>query len=179
MIFELSKNSRHVDNDSISVKLIIKGKVQGVYFRANMQKVAKQNSVVGWVRNLPDGNVEALLEGYQANVNHVVQWSKIGPENAKVDDVIVARTVHLAHMAFQRRGGDMVDQRDRTARLGRFVPLAEPVLRITVEDGDVEPHLGEFGGDKHGRRGLPRAALGVGNRNDGHWHASFQVLSGR
>jgi len=38
---------------------------------------------------LPDGNVEALLEGYQANVNHVVQWSKIGPENAKVDDVIV------------------------------------------------------------------------------------------
>ena len=89
MIFELSKNSRHGDNDLISVKLIIKGKVQGVYFRANMQKVAKQNSVVGWVRNLPDGNVEALLEGYRANVNHVVQWSKIGPENAKVNDVTV------------------------------------------------------------------------------------------
>jgi len=78
VIFELSKNSRHGDNDLISVKLIIKGKVQGVYFRANMQKVAKQNSVVGWVRNLPDGNVEALLEGYQ-----------IGPENAKVNDVTV------------------------------------------------------------------------------------------
>ena len=87
--FELSKNSIHADNDSISVKLIIKGRVQGVYYRVNMQKVAKENSVFGWVRNLSDGNVEALLEGYQANVNHVVQWSKIGPENAKVDDVIV------------------------------------------------------------------------------------------
>lgn len=89
MIFKLSENSTQGDNNSIAVKLMIKGKVQGVYFRANMQKVAKQNSVVGWVRNLLDGNVEALLEGYEENVNHVVQWSKIGPENAKVDDVIV------------------------------------------------------------------------------------------
>ena len=89
MIFELSKNSRDAENDSISVKLIIKGRVQGVYYRVNMQKVAKENFVVGWVRNLPDGNVEALLEGNRANVNHVVQWSKIGPENAKVDAVIV------------------------------------------------------------------------------------------
>jgi acylphosphatase len=89
VIFELSKNSRDAENDLISVKLIIKGRVQGVYYRVNMQKVAKENFVVGWVRNLPDGNVEALLEGNRANVNHVVQWSNIGPENAKVDAVIV------------------------------------------------------------------------------------------
>ena len=89
MIFELSKNSRDAENDLISVKLIIKGRVQGVYYRVNMQKVAKENFVVGWVKNLPDGNVEALLEGNRANVNHVVQWSKIGPDNAKVDAVIV------------------------------------------------------------------------------------------
>jgi Acylphosphatases len=52
-----------------------------------MQQVAMKNSVVGWVRNLPDGNVEALLEGNKEDVNQVVQWSKIGPENARVDEV--------------------------------------------------------------------------------------------
>ena len=87
MIFELSKNSRHGDNDLISVKLIIKGKVQGVYFRFNMQQIAKKNSVVGWVRNLPDGRVEALLSGNKIDVNNVVEWSKIGPENSRVDEV--------------------------------------------------------------------------------------------
>lgn len=46
-----------------------------------------KNSVVGWVRNLPDGNVEALLEGNKEDVNQVVRWSKIGPENARVDEV--------------------------------------------------------------------------------------------
>jgi len=65
----------------------VTGKVQGVYFRFNMQQVAMKNSVVGWVRNLPDGNVEALLEGNKEDVNQVVRWSKIGPENARVDEV--------------------------------------------------------------------------------------------
>lgn len=87
MIFRRSKNSLPADKESISVRLIVRGKVQGVYFRFNMQQVATKNSVVGWVRNLPDGNVEALLEGNKEDVNQVVQWSKIGPENARVDEV--------------------------------------------------------------------------------------------
>ena len=87
MIFRRSKNSLPADKESISVRLIVRGKVQGVYFRFNMQQVAMKNSVVGWVRNLPDGNVEALLEGNKEDVNQVVQWSKIGPENARVDEV--------------------------------------------------------------------------------------------
>ena len=87
MIFRRSKNSLPADKESISVRLIVRGKVQGVYFRFNMRQVAMKNSVVGWVRNLPDGNVEALLEGNKEDVNQVVQWSKIGPENARVDEV--------------------------------------------------------------------------------------------
>jgi acylphosphatase len=87
VIFRPSKNSIPDDEKSISVRLIVRGKVQGVYFRFNMRQVAMKNSVVGWVRNLPDGNVEALLEGNKEDVNQVVQWSKIGPENARVDEV--------------------------------------------------------------------------------------------
>ncbi len=87
MIFRHSKNSIPDDKESISVRLLVTGKVQGVYFRFNMQQVAMKNSVVGWVRNLPDGNVEALLEGNKEDVNQVVRWSKIGPENARVDHV--------------------------------------------------------------------------------------------
>ena len=87
MIFIRSKNSIPDEKESISVRLIVRGKVQGVYFRFNMRQVAMKNSVVGWVRNLPDENVEALLEGNKEDVNQVVQWSKIGPENARVDEV--------------------------------------------------------------------------------------------
>lgn len=106
MIFSRSKNSTQGNKESISVRLLVIGKVQGVYFRANMQQVAKKNSVVGWVRNLPNGNVEALLEGYNEDVNHVVQWSKIGPENAKVDDVKVD------HRQYTGKYGDFVIRYD-------------------------------------------------------------------
>ena len=85
--FRRSNISNPNDEGKTSVRLLIKGKVQGVYFRFNMQEVAKINHVVGWVRNLPDGNVEALIEGKKEDVNLVVEWSKVGPENARVDDV--------------------------------------------------------------------------------------------
>ena len=85
--FRRSNISNANDEGKTSVRLLIKGKVQGVYFRFNMQEVAKINHVVGWVRNLPDGNVEALIEGKKEDVNLVVEWSKVGPENARVDDV--------------------------------------------------------------------------------------------
>jgi acylphosphatase len=85
--FRGSNISNPNDEDKTSVRLLIKGKVQGVYFRFNMQEVAKKNHVVGWVRNLPDGNVEAFIEGKKEDVKLVVGWSKVGPANARVDDV--------------------------------------------------------------------------------------------
>ncbi|HSA73636.1 MAG TPA: acylphosphatase [Nitrososphaeraceae archaeon] len=87
MSYRNSKNTERDNKEIISARLLITGKVQGVYFRYNMQQIAKKNSVVGWVRNLPDGRVEASLSGNKIDVNNVVEWSKIGPENSRVDEV--------------------------------------------------------------------------------------------
>ena len=85
--FRDSKNPDNDGKEKISVQLLVIGKVQGVYFRYNLQQIAKKNSVFGWVRNLPDGRVEALLEGNKDDVDKVIEWSQMGPENARVDDV--------------------------------------------------------------------------------------------
>ncbi|MGQ0536994.1 MAG: acylphosphatase [Methanobacteriota archaeon] len=71
------------------VRLVIVGKVQGVWFRAAMQKEARRLGVRGWVRNLPDGSVEAVAEGEPAAVEALVAWSHEGPPGARVVDVHV------------------------------------------------------------------------------------------
>lgn len=77
----MAKNSR--------AHVFIKGKVQGVYFRQNMRIVSKRHKVNGWVRNLKDGRVEAVLEGEEMNISEVIEWCHAGPAEAKVDDVKV------------------------------------------------------------------------------------------
>jgi acylphosphatase len=67
--------------------VFIRGKVQGVYFRQNTKQVATRRGVTGWVRNLPDGSVEAIFEGYNGDVNEVIEWCHVGPPKAKVEDV--------------------------------------------------------------------------------------------
>ena len=69
--------------------LFISGRVQGVYFRENTQKKAKEFSVFGWVRNFEDGKVEAIFEGEKENVEKIIEWAKRGPELASVDGVDV------------------------------------------------------------------------------------------
>jgi len=69
------------------VHLFIKGKVQGVFFRQAMKVTATKNHVTGWVKNLKDGRVEAVLEGEDLGVSSVVEWSHAGPANARVEDV--------------------------------------------------------------------------------------------
>jgi acylphosphatase len=71
------------------VHVFIRGKVQGVYFRQNTKHVATRRRVTGWVRNLPDGRVEAIFEGDKVNVNEVIEWCHVGPAKAKVEDVDV------------------------------------------------------------------------------------------
>lgn len=71
----------------IRAHVFISGKVQGVYFRHNTMIVATRFGVKGWVRNLKDGQVEAVLEGDEINVNSVLEWCHKGPPNAFVDDV--------------------------------------------------------------------------------------------
>ena len=71
------------------VHLYVSGKVQGVYFRQGMKETAEKNNVKGWVRNLPDKSVEAILEGEESSVNAVIDWSNFGPPGAMVDELKV------------------------------------------------------------------------------------------
>ena len=65
----------------------MKGKVQGVFFRQTTKTMAERKNVTGWVKNLKDGRVEAMLEGQDVDVSEVVEWSHRGPANAIVEDV--------------------------------------------------------------------------------------------
>ncbi|MDE1726133.1 MAG: acylphosphatase [Thaumarchaeota archaeon] len=69
------------------VHLYVSGKVQGVYFRQSMKETAEKNNVKGWVKNLPDKRVEAVLEGEESNVYAVIDWSHFGPPGSTVDEV--------------------------------------------------------------------------------------------
>ena len=72
-----------------TVRLIIKGKVQGVFYRASAKDVADMTGVKGWVKNLPDNNVEITATAYEEILQKFINWCKQGPPKARVDDVIV------------------------------------------------------------------------------------------
>lgn len=69
------------------VRLSITGLVQGVYYRITMQKTAAMLGVSGWVRNVEDGSVEAIIEGEGEAVRRVIEWCAKGPDEARVDSV--------------------------------------------------------------------------------------------
>ena len=68
----------------------ISGTVQGVSYRASTQDQARQRGVVGWVRNLQDGRVEAVMQGTKDKVDDLLQWCRKGPPAAKVEKVVVS-----------------------------------------------------------------------------------------
>ncbi|MGB0855455.1 MAG: acylphosphatase [Nitrosopumilus sp.] len=69
------------------IKIFVTGKVQGVFFRQTLKVMAKKNHVVGWVKNLKDGRVEAVLEGDDEKIDRLIEWAHGGPANARVEDV--------------------------------------------------------------------------------------------
>ena len=71
----------------IARHVTVTGRVQGVFFRAWMQEQAKELNVTGWVRNCPDGRVDAHVEGEEAAVLELVERLRRGPPAAKVEDV--------------------------------------------------------------------------------------------
>jgi acylphosphatase len=80
--------------------VFVSGRVQGVYFRQNTKQVAIRHKVTGWVRNLPDGRVEAVFEGDEMDVNEVIEWCHVGPPKAKVDDVNVKFQKYTGEFAY-------------------------------------------------------------------------------
>ncbi len=69
------------------IRIIVTGKVQGVFFRQSLKVKAKKNEIFGWVKNLKDGRVEAILEGDEEKISRIIEWAHEGPANARVEDV--------------------------------------------------------------------------------------------
>jgi acylphosphatase len=70
-------------------RVFISGEVQGVFFRDTCRRNAVRHGVHGWVRNLPDGRVEAVFEGAKEPVERLVAWAHEGPRGATVTDIDV------------------------------------------------------------------------------------------
>ena len=66
-------------------RVVVQGHVQGVFFRETTKRRALSAGVAGWVRNLPDGRVEAVFEGDRAAVERLVDYAREGPRGARVD----------------------------------------------------------------------------------------------
>ena len=74
-----------------NVRVIISGRVQGVWFRASTKEKAKELCLTGWVRNTLNGDVEAVFEGEEEIVKKIITWCHSGPPMAKVKNVIVKK----------------------------------------------------------------------------------------
>lgn len=68
-------------------RVIVRGRVQGVWFRESVRRLAEGNQVAGWVRNRPDGTVEAVFEGRRESVEELERFCHGGPPYARVDSV--------------------------------------------------------------------------------------------
>ena len=77
--------------DKVRAHLVIKGRVQGVFFRATACDEAARLGVTGWVRNCRDGSVECVAEGEKAQVDRLIIWCRHGPPGAGVTDIDVRR----------------------------------------------------------------------------------------
>ncbi|MDE1845642.1 MAG: acylphosphatase [Thaumarchaeota archaeon] len=85
--------------NSKRVHLLVEGRVQGVYFRQGMMETAEKNNVLGWVRNLLDNKVEAILEGNDSNVEAVVEWARFGPAGAVVQELQVIEEKYVGEFS--------------------------------------------------------------------------------
>ncbi len=81
--------------------MVVRGRVQGVWFRESCRREATGAGVSGWVRNSADGSVEAVLEGPAAAVDRVVAWCRTGPPSARVDGVEVTPEPPVGERGFR------------------------------------------------------------------------------
>ncbi|WP_217915085.1 acylphosphatase [Miltoncostaea marina] len=74
-------------SDLVRRRVIVHGRVQGVFFRDSCRQEAERRGVAGWVRNTADGTVEAVFEGPEEAVAAMVAWCSVGPPRAQVQRV--------------------------------------------------------------------------------------------
>lgn len=71
-----------------TLHLLIKGKVQGVFYRTSAKETADELGITGWIKNTDEGDVEAAVKGSQSQLQRFIQWCKSGPPRANVTEVI-------------------------------------------------------------------------------------------
>jgi acylphosphatase len=69
------------------IQLVVRGRVQGVYFRASTQREARRLGITGWVKSRPDGSVEIIAEGEEQAIRELYGWAQKGPTAARVERV--------------------------------------------------------------------------------------------
>jgi acylphosphatase len=84
-------------------RVVVSGRVQGVWFRDSCRHEAERAGVTGWVRNLPDGRVEAVFEGTDEAVARLVEWAHQGPPRASVTSVEVHEEDPVGELSFRIR----------------------------------------------------------------------------
>lgn len=89
--------------EPVRAHILVSGRVQGVFFRDGAAKAARSEGVSGWVRNLPDGRVEACFEGDRQTVESMIAWCNSGSRQADVDDVSVEWESPQGERGFQVR----------------------------------------------------------------------------
>jgi acylphosphatase len=88
--------------EKVTRRLAITGVVQGVWYRESMRQEAERLGITGWVRNRPDGSVEALVQGSASAVEAMQRWAHRGPEQARVERV-EATAAEGDFAAFEKR----------------------------------------------------------------------------
>ena len=78
----------------VRAHVFVSGRVQGVFFRSETQDEALRHNITGWVRNLPDGRVEAIFEGEKDRVDSLIEFFRRGPTGARVTRVNLAWEVY-------------------------------------------------------------------------------------
>lgn len=73
--------------NKVQIKIIVKGIVQGVFYRARTRETAIALGICGWVKNMPDKTVHALLQGEPDAISQMIAWCKKGPQGSRVDHV--------------------------------------------------------------------------------------------
>jgi acylphosphatase len=83
-----------------TIHLIIKGKVQGVFYRASAKKKAEELGVTGWVKNTAEGHVELIATGSDQALETFMAWCRIGPQKANVTELVSIPSTTMEFTSF-------------------------------------------------------------------------------
>jgi acylphosphatase len=90
-------------SETVARRVVVHGSVQGVFFRDTTRRRAESRGVAGWVRNRPEGTVEAQFEGEAEAVDSMVAFAREGPRGAHVERVDVEEVEPEGHESFEIR----------------------------------------------------------------------------